>query len=237
MRSAFLTPERATSEVLSPPRSSAAPSPRNEPFGSCCCPSGLRRQLTLMWQHRSWHCKLFFAVVAVRRVTEPPANELIHWGGNRKWGVYRSRRRLHALLCSRCGSWPRIAPSRPCPVGRRTQMELRTNHREPRPGGNNGEGAEPGRAAAKTFLLDELTQIPNVITLSPTWMGLATNAAPIVCRAKQTKAGKLQKRCKAREKKNWAAFRLQANLSRIRFLLKSSFGLAALALNGPLGTI
>lgn len=50
-------------------------------------------------------------------------------------------------------------------------------------------------AVVRLFFIFELTQIPNVITLSPTWIGLATNAAPIVCQEKQTKAGKLQKRC------------------------------------------
>lgn len=42
----------------------------------------------------------------------------------------------------------------------------------------------------------ELTQIPSVITLSLSWIGLATKAAPIVCEKDTTNAGKLQKRCK-----------------------------------------
>lgn len=42
----------------------------------------------------------------------------------------------------------------------------------------------------------ELTQIPSVITLSLSWIGLATKAAPIVCEEDATNAEKLQKRRK-----------------------------------------
>lgn len=77
------------------------------------------------------------------------------------------------------------------------QIQLRTNYRESQQGETTGgESVEPRKAVGEIFFIYELTQIPNVMTFSPTWIGLATNAAPIVCREKQTKAGKLQKRCK-----------------------------------------
>lgn len=150
------------------------------------------------------HYKRFLVIVVIRHATE---HLRMNWNtaGNRKCGfTVADDGCSRSSVVDSAHSFVSLRPGR-------VLSEMDADRSENQLPGmsaewNNGESVEPRKAVGKIFFIYELTQIPNVMTLSPTWIGLATNAAPIVCREKQTKAGKLQKRCKVGSLKDGGAF-------------------------------
>lgn len=70
-----------------------------------------------------------------------------------------------------------------------------------------------------THIHSQLTHIPRVITFSPTWIGLATKAAPIVCEEEKTSTARHQSLYTGQSQSEYCSFML--SYTNMELLLKS----------------
>ena len=75
------------------------------------------------------------------------------------------------------------------------------------------------RSLYNTHIHSQLTHIPRVITFSPTWIGLATKAAPIVCEEENTGTGKHRSLHTGQSQSEYCSFML--SYANMELLLKS----------------